>query len=100
MVIYNVTLKVSWSIHENWFTWMKEKHIPEVMQTGMFIEHKMMRLLDIDEEEGPTYAVQYVAESRDKVDEYVSVFAPELRKDLINRFGDNVIAFRTLMEWV
>lgn len=100
MVIYNVTLKVSWNIHDRWFEWMKTMHIPDVMQTGMFKENRFMRLLDVEEEDGPTYAVQYMAESREKVDEYVSRFAPKLRKDLTDRFGDNVIAFRTLMEVV
>lgn len=98
MVIYNVTLKVSWNIHDLWLEWMKTKHIPDVMNTGMFMENRFMRLLDVEEEDGPTYAVQYVAESREKVDEYVSGFAPKLRKDLTDSFGENVIAFRTLME--
>ncbi|MBC8034845.1 MAG: DUF4286 family protein, partial [Chitinophagaceae bacterium] len=57
MVIYNVTTKMDWSIHEAWIQWMKDIHIPEMLNTGMFHDYKIMRILEIDDAEGPTYAV-------------------------------------------
>ncbi|MEO7531537.1 MAG: DUF4286 family protein, partial [Sediminibacterium sp.] len=65
MFIYNVTTQITHAIHTNWVAWMKEKHIPEVMATGYFTEYRLVRLVDIDESEGLTYAVQYHAESRE-----------------------------------
>ena len=100
MIIYNVTVKVDWKIEEQWIQWMKETHIPAVMATGCFTRYQLVRLLDIDEIEGPTYAAQYYAETRDKLDEYIHQFAPALRKDGLDRWGDQFIAFRTLMEVV
>jgi hypothetical protein len=36
MIVYNVTVKVNTEVHDEWFAWMKETHIPEVMKTGLF----------------------------------------------------------------
>ena len=46
MIIYNVTVSlVDQSIHQDWLKWMKEIHIPEVMDTGFFLDNKICRLL-------------------------------------------------------
>ena len=37
MIIYNITVSIiDQNIHQNWLKWMKEIHIPEVMDTGFF----------------------------------------------------------------
>ena len=36
MIIYNITIKVDWSIAEEWLKWMQEKHLPEILATGCF----------------------------------------------------------------
>lgn len=100
MLVYNVTLKVNWPIHEAWVKWMKEKHIPDVLNTKCFTGNRFMRLLETDEEEGPTYVMQYFAESRGQYDQYIELHAPAMRKDLTDNWGDNFIAFRSLMELV
>ena len=32
MFIYNVTVKVDWSIHEAWVQWMLNEHMPEMIK--------------------------------------------------------------------
>lgn len=100
MLIYNVTTKINWHIHEDWVKWMKEKHIPDVMNSGCFTETRFVRLLETDETEGPTYAAQFHAESIDEYNRYLETFAPLLRKDVLANWGDNCISFRSLMEVV
>ena len=56
MYIYNVTVTLEESIHDEWVKWMKETHIPDVMRTGYFTENKFCKLLV--EEKETTYAVQ------------------------------------------
>jgi DNA gyrase inhibitor GyrI len=70
------------------------------MNTGCFVEYKMVRLLDIDDSEGPTYAVQYFADTMDDYQKYVTQHAPNFRKASTDKWGDRFIAFRTLMEVV
>ncbi|MEJ7766600.1 MAG: DUF4286 family protein [Chitinophagaceae bacterium] len=100
MIIYNVTIKVDWLIHEEWFTWMKDKHIPCILATGLFTGLKMVRLLKIDDTDGPTYAVQFDAESMDQFNEYGSAFEDLHRENVVNKWGNFIVDFSTLMEVV
>jgi Domain of unknown function (DUF4286) len=100
MLIYNITIQVNWTIHNDWLPWMQEVHIPEVMSTGMFTHFRILRLLEADESEGPTYAFQYFVANREKYDYYIENFAPLLREKTITRWSDQFHAFRTLMEVV
>jgi hypothetical protein len=100
MLIYNVTTSVEAGIHEDWLQWMLDEHLPEVLGTGCFEKHQLVRLLDVDETEGPTYAVQYYASSRTKYNQYQERYGNDLRKKVLDRWGGSVISFRTLMEVV
>ena len=51
MIIYNVTINVEESISQEWLCWMQKIHIPEVMNTGMFISAKMTRVM-VEEQMG------------------------------------------------
>ena len=100
MYIYNVTTKVAHGIHTDWLHWMKQEHIPAVTNTGCFTHTIFVRLLDTDEEDGPTYAVQYHAATLADYDRYIVEFAPTLRKDTMDHWGNQIIAFRSLMQHV
>lgn len=98
MIIYNVTIKIDDSIHNEWIKWMQEEHIPDLMQTGLFTESKLCRLLEQDDSEGPTYAAQYFCKSLEEYNEYITKYAPSMREKGFVRFGNKFIAFRTVME--
>lgn len=98
MIIYNVTIKVDASIAERWLAWLLEEHLPEVMQTGCFSSNKVVRLLEVDESEGPTYAIQYSAASKADYNRYRQMHANRLRDASYQRWGDRFIAFRSVMQ--
>lgn len=100
MIIYNVTIKVEPGIAREWLEWMKQSHIPEVMATGCFEQYRIVQLLEQDDSEGPTYAVQYQAASMDDYERYISNFAGTLRQQSLTRWGEAFIAFRSLMRVV
>ncbi|MFN5642366.1 MAG: DUF4286 family protein [Sphingobacteriales bacterium] len=100
MIIYNVTSNVALPIADQWLIWMKDIHIPEVLNTGMFTHYRILRLLDVDESEAITYAVQYFASNRENCQKYLDEFAPALREKSLKQWGEQVISFRTLMEAV
>ena len=99
-LIYNVTNKVSNHIHTDWLNWMRDHHIPAVLATGCFFKATVLRLKGVDHEEGPTYAVQYHAASQGDYERYLSDFSTTLRKETIDKWGNQFIAFRTIMEVV
>lgn len=100
MLIYNVTTKIDPSIHENWVTWMKNTHIPAVMRTGCFSHYHFVKILDIDDTDGHTYAVQYFIENKTLYDKYMDTHAAALRQDATILWGQLMIGFRSLMEVV
>jgi hypothetical protein len=100
MLIYNVTIKVDHSIADAWLTWLKEEHIPDIIHTGCFTHATVLRLLEVDDTEGLTYAVQYHAESNALYNRYVEQFSGDMRKKGAGKWGDKFIAFRSVMEVV
>lgn len=99
MILYNVTVNIESGVEADWLTWMKDIHIPEVMETGMFVEHKIFKLLQ-DEPQGSTYSVQYFAKSMREIEEYQAKYASKLQQDHTNKFMNKFVAFRTLLEKV
>lgn len=98
MIIYNVTIKVEHPIAKEWIQWMKEEHIPDLMNTGLFTGNRLCRLLEQDEEEGVTFSAQYFCRNMEDYQTYISDYAGEMRQKGFERFGNRFIAFRTIME--
>lgn len=98
MFIYNVTIKVQEPIHEAWLQWLKEEHVPEVLATGCFTNATIVRLLEVDDSEGPTFAIQYVAESKALYNRYIENFADILRQKSFDKWGNQFMGFRSLMQ--
>lgn len=97
MIIYNVTIKLDEAIHEPWLAWLQDQHIPDVLATGCFTKATALRLLEVDDSEGPTYAIQYFAESKANYNRYIEKFAPEMRQRSFDKWGNGFVAFRSVM---
>lgn len=98
MFIYNVTINIDESIHNEWLTWMKTKHIAEVLATKKFTKAVLVKVLVEEEMGGTTYSVQYYAENRADLEDYYTNFAPKLRAEGLQLFSDKMLAFRTELE--
>ncbi len=59
MYIYNVTINIEESVHDEWLQWMQSTHIPDVLATKNFTKAKLTKLLIVEEMGGLTYYVQY-----------------------------------------
>lgn len=97
-ILYNVTVKTEQAIAPDWLEWLQKEHIPDMIQTGCFTHATVLRLLEVDETEGPTYAVQYHAESQSLYNRYIREFADNLRQKGYERWGNRFIAFRSVMQ--
>src|SRR6476619_2651607 len=98
MFIYNVTIKVDARIAAPWLQWMLSEHIPEILQTKCFHHYRVVRLLDIDDTEGPTYAIQYEAHQKANNNRYMELYDDKMKKKSNDKWRDQLIAFRSLME--
>ena len=98
MIIYNVTVQVDNDVANEWLKWMKEIHIPEVLQTRMFFDARLSRILEQDETEAKTYTAQYFCNTIEEYNTYISEHAQGLREKGFEAFGNKFVAFRTVME--
>lgn len=98
MLIYNVTINIDESVHDAWLQWMKERHIPDMLATGKFLQARICRVLVEEEGGGITYAAQYFTRGRELLQRYYKEDAERLRQDMLVRFRDKFVAFRTELE--
>ena len=97
MFIYNVTVNIDESVHDEWLQWMKSNHVPDVMNSGCFVENKIVRVLHVNDT-GHTYSFQYTFKEMKDIEKYQKDFAPGLQADVKQKYGDKFTAFRTLLE--
>ena len=98
MIIYNVTINIEESISQEWLSWIQKTHIPEVMNTGMFISAKLTRVMVEEQMGGITYSIQYLCESKSKLNQYKHEFASKLEEKHAKKFEGKFVDFRTLLE--
>jgi len=99
MLLYNVTSIIDDAAADRWLQWMQETHIPKVMETRKFVSYRLLKVLD-SPNEGVTYCAQYVAENMEDYLEYQENFAPKLQAEVLQHFENQLVAFRTLMEYI
>jgi phosphoribosylamine-glycine ligase len=100
MILYNVTINIHESVHEQWMRWMQEKHISDVLATGKFSSARMVKVLVEEEMGGTTYSIQYTTDSKETLQHYYDEDAPRLREEGLQLFGDKMLAFRTELELI
>jgi Domain of unknown function (DUF4286) len=101
MYIYNVTVKLDPSIKDRWIEWMQQTHIPEVLATGKFTDARLSELIEpIADDDSYTFVAQYFADSKANYNAYIELHAPVLREKGFAEFGNQFIAFRSLLRLV
>ncbi|RDY60148.1 DUF4286 family protein [Flagellimonas nanhaiensis] len=98
MLIYNVTINIDESVHDQWLSWMRDKHVPDMLATGKFSHAKMVKVLVEEDMGGITYSVQYTTKDRKTLDSYYKEDADRLRSDAQKLFANKFVAFRTELE--
>lgn len=99
MIVYNDTIIIEESIHDEWLNWIKTVHIPAVMATGYFNSYKMLTVID-SPNEGVTYCIQYKADSIEQFQQYYMNHLYKLQAIHQERFDEKFVMFNTLMEEV
>ncbi|MDN3678249.1 DUF4286 family protein [Flavobacterium paronense] len=100
MILYNVTINIHESVHDQWMQWMQEKHINDMLATGKFSSARMVKVLVEEDMGGTTYSVQFTTDSKQTLQRYYDEDAPKLRAESASLFGDKMLAFRTELELI
>ena len=91
MIIYSVTVTIRKDAESDWLRWMKEIHIPYVMNTGYFFDWQIQKLIlpenSIDE---ITYVINYLAQSFEKYQQYVGKDAHVCKMSITRNLRTNL----------
>jgi hypothetical protein len=98
MILYNVTIGIDKEIEKEWLAWVKEKHIPSVMNVGVFVDYKFYKVLTHDDEGSSSYCIQYFTPTIDQFQQYLDGYAKSLIEEHHLKFKDRHVIFQTLLE--
>ena len=98
MILYNTTYSVALEAGPNWLNWMKTIHLPAVMDTGLLVGHKVLRLLTELDNGGVTYSVQLNFGTMADYEMYQAQHADAMQRQIQHRFGGQYVSFDTLLE--
>jgi len=98
MILYNVTINIDNTAHDEWLEWMKNKHVPKQMATGLFVKNTILKLIYEQDNGGTTYAFQYFLHSLDDLETYEKTYDSVFQSEHQQRFNDKFVAFRTILE--
>jgi len=100
MIVYNISNKVELAIEADWVQWQQQEHIPAIMASGQFTDYKFYRLLEQEDDGSATYIIQYFAPTEEQYHNYIQNFAPQRRREAFEKWGNQFIAFRSIMQVV
>ncbi len=92
MIIYEIEAKVQRELIEKFEQFMNESHIPDMLETGHFMNAEM-RMLSED-----SYQIKYYCEDRVSLDGYLETDAQALRDDFVKHFPKGVSISRKVRE--
>ena len=72
--------------------------IPQILGIGIFSGYQLVRLLEVDEEEGPTYAIQLYANEKSSISTFRESHLASMEHREKALWGDNAYSFASVME--
>lgn len=98
MLVFNTTYLVPDRHFETWLKWVKEEHIPSMLNDG-FTEPRVANVLTDDEEqEGSSVSVQFNILDMDALNMWKETKGQEFEIIFLELFGYEILSFSTILE--
>ena len=94
MICYEVTAEVRADLRTRYEVYMRDRHIPDVLATDLFVAARFMR-----GDDGRHHA-RYELADRGSLDRYLATHAPRLRADFETHFPEGVVLTRGVLQVV
>jgi hypothetical protein len=99
MIIYIITTTVKSELENEWLQWVREKRIPEILDTSYFKRYQMYKVkLPTNLEGEVTYVVQYECDSMMQYQAYAEKDSIRLQAEYPSKFIGKVTTARTVLE--
>lgn len=97
MILYEVTANVRDDLRGRYEVYLRERHIPDVLLTGLFEGAELLR------EDDGRFRVRYEVADRETLERYLGTHAARLRADVLAHFPDGIefdrAVWNALMIW-
>lgn len=99
MGVYIVTINIKRQVEDEWLKWMKEEHIPDIMNSGFFIGFEIFKVVIPDtHSDEAVYQFHYRFNSIDDYYQYAEKAAPELQRKHSEKFPGKFKASRAILK--
>ena len=99
MLIFNTTYLVSDKVLNNWLYWVREKHIPFMMESGYFSQPQVARVIT-GEQEGTSFSVQFHVLDMPTLKLWNQQYNLLFQEKCSQEFGTEVIFFTTVLKLI
>lgn len=98
MIIYNITINIHESVHDQWMQWMHDFYIPGILQTQKFTKARMVKVLVDEDMGGITYSVQFETPTKALLHLFYTENFDHFENESRKLFGDKMLTFKTELE--
>lgn len=99
-VVFNITVKIEKSIVQLWLQWMTDEIAPAIIGTNCFTGFTILNLLELEDGESSTYAVQFFSETLEEYQRYMQRFSNDFTEKSFLKWGEKTVSFSTVMQVV
>jgi len=96
MIVYQVKIKIDPTAEAEWIKWMKTRHVPDVLSTGLILSAQILQSQD----QQCLYYFNYYFESLKEYQQYHNEHGPTLKAHTQERYGGKFVASRQLLNMI
>jgi hypothetical protein len=100
MFIFNTTYLVSDKVHDTWLNWVREQHVPFMLDSTYFTKPQVARVVTSDKEDGTSFSVQFYVQDMQTLKKWHNEYSSLFQENCSQHFGTEVIFFTTVLEIV
>ena len=100
MLIFNTTYLVSDKAHGAWLKWIRDQHIPFMLDSTYFSHPQVARVITSAGQEGTSFSVQFRVNDMRTLKMWNREFSAIFKENCSQEFGTEVIFFTTVLELV
>ena len=98
MVICNTTISIDKAIIGEWTDWMNKTYIPLLMDTGKFIDVRLFKVINNQDQGGISFALMMMCRDKQTYLDFEARHARQLDQLHNVKYGDRFVSFRTMLE--
>jgi hypothetical protein len=97
-LLINDTISIHPDHSKEWLNWIQQVVMPLVKKEDGIESFRLTKIQGNEDENGITYALQFICPDELAYKEFVGNFDPKLQREQLNRFRGNFGSFRSILE--